>query len=155
QLRFEVASFMNQYPAVYAAAQADKLDKLAEAGSPAEAHAILAETLHAVLANIVKTSPKLQGDDDFWLKLKPIHDQLTGGAVAGQAAMPWTDPVHAFVAHEVVKDYEDAEFWKDLGLTALAMAAFVVAELATAGGATFFIAAGVGMGITGYQVYKK
>ncbi len=155
QLRFEVASFINQYPAVYAAMQADKLDKLAEANGPAEAHAILAETLHAVLANIVKTSPKLQGDDDFWLKLKPIHQQLTSGAVAGPSGTPWSDPARAFIAKEIVKDYEDAEFWKDIGLAVLAMAAFVVAELATAGGATFFIAAGVGMGITGYQVYEK
>lgn len=152
-LRAQVALFMNDYPAVYAAKQAGKLGDLAKA-DPRQAQAIVSATLHGVEANIEKTFPKLKDDDEFWLKLKPIHDQLVKGMVAGSSGTRWTDPVQAFVAKQVVKDYETAEFWKDLGLSVLAAAAFLVAELATAGGATFFIAAGIGLGITGYQTYK-
>ena len=153
-LRVELAKFMSDYPAVYAAKQAGRLGELAK-GSPQEARAVIGATLHEVIGNIQKTYPKLEGGGDFWFKLKPIHDQLFAGTVAGPSGTPWSQPLYAFIGKEMVKAYEDAEFWKDLGLSVLAAAAFLVAELATAGGATFFIAAGVGAGITGYQMYKS
>jgi hypothetical protein len=152
-LRVQVARFMNDYPAVYAAKQAGKLADLAKA-EPRQAQAIVSSVLHEVRANIEKTYPKLRDDGEFWLKLKPIHDQLVKGMVAGGSGTPWTQPLHAFVAKEIVKEHERDEFWKELGLSTLAAAAFLVAELATAGGATFFIAAGVGLGISGAQTYK-
>ena len=150
-LRAQVSLFMNDFPAVYAAKQAGRLEELAKADAR-QAQAIVSSTLQGVRANIDKTIPKLKDDEEFWLKLKPIHDQLVKGMVQG--SQPWTDPAYAFIAKEIVKDFETAEFWKDLGLSVLAAAAFLVAELATAGGATFFLAAGVGVGITGYQTYK-
>ena len=154
QLKEEMAKFTNAYPAVYAAIQAGKVDELAK-GSPQEAKAIVQAVLTGVQDNILKTYPKLEGDDDFWYKLKPIHDQLYRGAVAGPSGTIWKDPLPLFIAEQMVKKYERSEFWKDLGLNTLAAAAFVVAELATAGGATFFIAAAIGTGITTYQVYKS
>jgi hypothetical protein len=152
-LATQVAKFMNDYPAVYAAKQAGSLEALSKADIR-QAKAIVGATLQEVQNNIVKTVPKLRDDDEFWLKLKPIHDQLVKGMNKGPSGMPWTNAVHTFIAKDVVKNQEDAEFWKDLGVSTLAAAAFLVAELATAGGATFFLAASVGAGITGYQTYK-
>ncbi|MDT5173122.1 MAG: hypothetical protein QOG37_373, partial [Mycobacterium sp.] len=152
-LSTQVAKFMNDYPAVYAAKQAGNLEALSNA-DVRQAKAIVGSTLQEVQNNIVKTIPKLRDDDEFWLKLKPIHDQLVKGMHKGPSGMPWTNPVHTHVAKQVVEHYESAEFWKDIGLSTLAAAAFLVAELATAGGATFFLAATVGAGLTGYQTYK-
>jgi hypothetical protein len=149
-----VAQFMSQYPAIYAVAQADKLDELAKA-TPAEARALVIPTLRAVLENIRKTYPKLEPGEDLWLKMKPIHDQLIKGMVAAPSGTKWSDPIPSMIGKTIVENFESAEFWKDLGLATLAAAAFVIAELATAGSATFFLAAGVGIGIGAYQAYEK
>ncbi|HXJ65912.1 MAG TPA: DUF4157 domain-containing protein, partial [Actinomycetota bacterium] len=151
-LRQEVAGFMAQYPAVFAAAQADKLDDLAKA-SPQDARAMVGTMLHAILDNINKTYPKLVPGENLWLKMKPIHDQLLKGMVTAPSGTKWDDPVRAAVAETIVKEFERAEFWKDLGLATLAAAAFVIAEFATGGLATFFVAAGIGIGA--YQAYEK
>ncbi len=153
-LQLEIADFTNRFPAIYAIAQADKLDTLAKA-SPDDARALVAATLHQVLENINKTYPKLEPGENLWLKMKPIHDQLIKGMVAAPSGTKWDDPLRQTVAEQIVKDFENAEFWKDLGLATLAMAAFVIAELATFGSATFFLATGVGLGIGAYQAYEK
>ena len=79
-----------------------------------------AATLHQVLENIKKTYPKLEPGENLWLKMKPIHDQLFKGMVAAPSGTKWDDPAPQAVAEQIVKDFEHAEFWKDLGLATLA-----------------------------------
>ena len=46
------------------------------------------------------------------------------------------------------------EYWKKLGLEAAALAAFIIADIATFGGATFLIAIGVGMGVSAVKAHE-
>jgi hypothetical protein len=77
------------------------------------------------------------------------------GAAPGAASTWKTDSLGNWAANEVVKNKEDMDFWVTLGLGSLAAAAFIFAEIATLGTATFFIAASVGLAATGAEVAQK
>ena len=145
-----IAGYANRYPAIYALIREDRVGETAAPGtSPAQARQTIAQVLRQTLVNIDATVPKIDNGDLDWRDLVPIHEQLkTGGATASHA---WGEGFGQWVIDDLLGDYHAREFWLQLGLTSLAAAAFVVAELATVGTATFFIAAGLAIGIPAAQ----
>ena len=51
------------------------------------------------------------------------------------------------VGKQTIKGYENAKWWEEMGVNALQLALFAVAELATGGAAIFFLALGAGVGV--------
>ncbi len=149
RLQAAIAILAGESPALYAPAAQDDTVRLADmAAAPAdEARQTMAATLRELLANIRATMPKLGGDLDD-RDLAPLHERLFQGA-PGASGTDWSNPLHQSIAREVVEGHENAQFWLSLGLGTAAAAAFVVAELATFGGATFFIAGGAGLAAGG------
>jgi hypothetical protein len=139
-----VAGVANANPAIFATLRDGTTANLASE-DPNQALMTVHTALSKVLADIDATGPKVGGVLDY-RDLKPIHEQLFGGAraVSGEN---WSTGLAQWVGEDVVRDHEATEFWITLGLSSLGAAAFIVATLATAGSATFFIAAGVGAGI--------
>ncbi|MBX3031368.1 MAG: hypothetical protein KF809_14565 [Chloroflexi bacterium] len=114
---------------------------------PKAARAAMVSALTSTRTSIQETRPKLAGDLAY--ELVPIHNQLFGGQ-KGPSSIDWKDPVAQAVAKEVLELEGDKAFWVSMGLATLAAAAFILAEFATAGMATFagaaLIGAGVGIG---------
>ncbi len=137
-----ISGFGNRFPAIYAAIRDDRIGELVRS-TPEQARMVLANSLVAVLNNIDATAPRIEGGGLDYRDLQPIHVQLFGGA-RGPSGTDWTNPVNRWAANDILADHAAREFWISLGLSSLAAAAFLVAELATLGSATFFIAAGVG-----------
>jgi Domain of unknown function (DUF4157)/A nuclease family of the HNH/ENDO VII superfamily with conserved AHH len=134
-----ITGYANSNPAIQQALAGESGDvaKLAT-GRPDDVRRAVATSLSALLAKIDDTSTKI---DDLYLELQPIHAQLFAGA-GSASGTDWSQALPKFVGQDVVKDYESAEFWKNLGLGTLAAAAFIFAEFATGGMATFLLAAG-------------
>jgi hypothetical protein len=107
----------------------------------------MAASLSELLANIRAAIPKIGTDLDD-RDLVPLHEHLFAGE-PGASGTSWSRPMHQWAARAMLAEHESSEFWLTLGLGTLAAAAFVVAELATFGTATFFLAAGVGLGAGG------
>lgn len=150
--RFE--SLKADTPALYALleyGEGDALSDLATAG-PAAARSLLGRVLGHVDAKAVEAIDKVSTGDLDPLDIIAIHRRLLSGDATPSSDRAWSSEAGRAVAVEIVRGHEEAEFWTMLGLATLAAAAFVVVELATFGTATFFIAAGVGLGLTGYQV---
>ncbi len=154
RLQAVVTALAAESPALYAPAAQGDTARLAEmAAAPAdEARQTMAATLRELLANIRATMPRLGGDLDD-RDLTPLHERLFQGA-PGASGTSWSNPLHQSIAREVVEGHEDAQFWLSLGLGTAAAAAFVVAELATFGGATFFIAGGAGLAAGGVMAAR-
>lgn len=119
--------------------------------TPEQARALVGGSLRTVLTNIDQTLPKLDSGDLDWRDLNPIHAQLFAGATSGNSGIPWDTSFNKWVAQQELDDHASRQFWISLGLGSLAAAAFVVANLATAGSATFFLTAAVGVGAAGLQ----
>jgi hypothetical protein len=99
--------------------------------------------LHRTRDHIADTRDRLDGDLPY--ELKPIHDQLMSGKL--KTTTDWSNPFYKSIAEATVLAYEARQFWVDLGLSTLAAAAFVVAEIATGGMASFFVGFAVGIGV--------
>jgi hypothetical protein len=114
---------------------------------PRAARAAMVSMLTSTRTAIQETRPKLSGSLAY--ELVPIHNQLFGGQ-KGASGIDWKDPVAQALAKEVLELESDKAFWITMGLSTLAAAAFILAEFATAGLATFagaaLIGAGVGIG---------
>lgn len=110
---------------------------------PEQARASVLAALHRVREHIGETREKLTGELPY--ELGPIHAQLFAGQRKG--ATDWTAPFPKSIAEATVESYKEHQFWVELGLTTLAAAAFVVAEIATGGMATFFAGFAVGIGV--------
>jgi len=149
-----IAGVTNANPAVYAAMREDGLKGLT-GDDPQAALQVAGTTLRKVLSDIDATGPKIAGGDLDYRDLVPIHQQLFAGMTRGPTQTDWSKPFARAVAKQVLADHEASEFWISLGLGTLAAAAFIVAELATAGSATFFIAAGVGVGAGAVQAGRS
>jgi hypothetical protein len=121
--------------------------------NPAEARKVIGESMRTVLKNITKTEGKLK-DQDFLFKLSPIERTLSAGTLSASKTK-WNDALPQWVAGQVTQNYKDQQFWLDLGIGTLAAAAFVVAEIATLGTATFFAAAAVGVAASAAEVASK
>ena len=141
-----VNGLMKKYPALVGleggGADAGAAATLATA-EPDKARIAVLESLHRVREHIADTRGKLTGDLPY--ELQPIHQQLLAGKV--KTANDWTNPFNKSMAEATVGAYQDRQFWVELGLTTLAAAAFVVAEIATGGMATFFVGFAVGIGV--------
>ena len=144
RLQALIAGIANVNPAIYAVVRDGSVDAAATA-QPQQALHTVQKALWAVMSDIDATGPKIGHQVDY-RDLRPIHEQLLAGT-RGISGEDWTAALARWVADDVVEDHESTEFWKSLGLGSLAAAAFLVASLATAGSATFFIAAGIGTGI--------
>ena len=155
QLQAVMALMASESPVLYAAlSQRDDTQLAAMAGSSAaEARQVMAGSLQTLLGNIRATLPKVGGDLDD-RDLTVLHQQLFQGG-ASASGTDWSREGYRWAARDLLADHESAEFWLSLGLGTLAAAAFVVAELATLGTATFFIAAGVGLGAAGTMVGRR
>ena len=111
---------------------------------PKAARAAMINLLTSTRAAIQETRPKLAGSLAY--ELIPIHNQLFGGQTSG-SGVDWKDPVAQALAKEVLELESDKAFWITMGLSTLAAAAFIIAEFATAGLATFAGAALIGTGV--------
>jgi hypothetical protein len=144
-----VALLSGDSPALYATVAREDDDRLSDmaTGGPAAGRQAMAASLRELLANIRATIPKIGGDLDD-RDLVPLHQRLFAGE-PGASGTSWSRPMHQWAARAMLAEHESRAFWLTLGLGTLAAAAFVVAELATMGTATFFLAAGVGVGAGG------
>ncbi|MCQ3928972.1 MAG: hypothetical protein DPW16_00810 [Chloroflexi bacterium] len=144
-----IEGYSAKYPGLYPLAQAGRLEELVKADSPQAVQSMMGEGLRDLAANIKKAIPMISSNDLDYRDLLPIHGQLMGGTAGGK--FNWASPVGKFIIKEEVEGHESAQFWVNLGLGALAAAAFVIAELATFGTATFWIAAAAGVGAGAIQ----
>jgi hypothetical protein len=138
-----IEGYSAKYPGLYPLAQSGRLDELVKADSPQAAQALMGESLKGLAENIKKSIPMISSNDLDYRDLLPIHGQLIAGQGGGK--FNWSSSLGKMIIQEEVEGHENAQFWINLGLGALAAAAFVIAELATFGTATFWIAAGVGL----------
>ncbi|MBI5929078.1 MAG: hypothetical protein HY862_07210 [Chloroflexi bacterium] len=139
-----IEGYSTKYPGLYPLAQAGRLEELVKADSPQAVQSLMGEGLRDLAVNIKKSIPMISSNDLDYRDLLPIHGQLMAGTAGGK--FNWASPVGKFIIKEEVEGHESAQFWTSLGLGALAAAAFVIAELATFGTATFWIAAAAGVG---------
>jgi hypothetical protein len=135
-----IAGLGARSPSLFAAMSRDKTADMAD---PATALQAAKESILDTESKIQATRPKISGDLD-WRDLQPIHEQLFSGH--GKGKRDWSKGLNQAVARSLLEGHENAEFWKTLGLSTLAAAAFIISELATGGMATAFWA-GVGIGI--------
>jgi hypothetical protein len=124
------------------------LESFAEA-DPAARPGVLDHALRELDAHIEDAREKLGTGDLDWRDLIPLHAALFRG-VRSASGLDWSLPYHRRIVSELLRDHQDKEFWKQLGLDVLAGAAFLFAEIATGGAATVFLLAGFGIG--GYQL---
>lgn len=152
-LESTIKGFANRYPTIYALRRDNKVYDVATGTDDTKARQTMATSLQGVLDNIATTEGKLADPKStLALDLHPVHQQLYTSP-----GSPWQDPFGQAVAKETVKGHEDAEWWTEMGVTALQLGLFAVAELATGGAATVFflaLAAGVG-GIRAEQSWEK
>lgn len=146
----------NQYPTIYAAIQQSETyrggtNKITDvtAANPTSARLVIGQILQGTLDTIARCEVKIGQNDPDYRDLVPIHTQLLTGAVASPSGTDWQTALGRWVIADDVKSHKAQEFWIRLGLKSLAAAAIVVAEISTIGTATFFIAAGAGLGISG------
>jgi hypothetical protein len=136
-----------KYPAIYAVvSQGGPEGVAAVAGdNPDQAKAMVVKTVTTVKDNIAKTRPQVAADLPW--DLEPLHQQLMTGAAKAGSGTDWTDPIAKALASASLERHQSHDFWKTMGLTSLAAAAFILAEFATGGLATFaLVAAGVTIG---------
>jgi hypothetical protein len=145
-----ITALTSRYPALFALAGQDRQADLRSVAqeSPEQARAVISQVLQGVSQKITETIPKIGREIDS-RDLISIHQQLYNGMEppSGTSGLPWNNPIYKWVAQEAIGDYQAKEFWTNLGLTAAAAIALIGAEIATGGLATFFLAAGVGIGL--------
>lgn len=141
-----ILGLSNRYPAIYALVRDEKIAEFANSDS-SKALSIVSDSLHSVIKYIDLSGEKIDSGDISYYDLVPIHTQLFEGSKEGFSKIKWNEEFYKWAAESDIAEHESKEFWIQLGLTTLAAAAFIVAELATFGTATFAIAAGIGIGI--------
>jgi hypothetical protein len=147
------AQLYTDYPAIAALVEEETLGSFIS-GDTNNARETLARSLVRVLVNIERSRTALESDDLDYRDLKPLHQQLLSGAQSNSGTN-WNDPLPNWALQKEMENHETSEFWIELGLGTLAAAAFIVAEIATFGGATFFIALGTGLAIGGGMALSK
>ena len=83
----------------------------------------------------------LVGSDLKFLDFPPIHQQLLSGQ-AGQSGTPWAQPLEKSIGKESVSQAELGHLLTTLAIGTATAAAFILAEFATGGLATFLFVAG-------------
>jgi hypothetical protein len=144
-----VDHFTRVYPALFALRGDADLDAFIANPSSSDAPGgqlaamrLMSQALHDTKDNIDKTYPLVNDPKgEFALELEPIHGQVFGGDPA------WKDPFRQLVAREAIKEHGNDQFWQTMGLNAVGLASFVVAELSTGGLATILFVAAAGAGV--------
>ena len=149
-LTTQIAQFASRYPVLNTLIQEGRVEEFALA-SPMQARQVMVSELMPVLGNIERSRAELASDHLDYRDLVPIHHQLKQGQAAPDSGTNYTEGINRSVMEFVVEEHEDSEFWWSLGLGSLAAAAFLVAEFATLGSATFIAATMVGVGASGTQ----
>lgn len=154
-----VAELMSRYPVVQSliaehegdrdgAEGAKNAGKAAEGlskMSPQEARKLMGDHLRKTLKKIDEAVP-LVGDDLDYRDFAPVHARLIKSGVAASGT-DWSLPFERSILKTTVRQHGIDNMIKSLGLGTLAAAAFILAEFATAGMATFLlVGAGVGLG---------
>jgi len=106
---------------------------------------VVRQQMMKILVNIRAARASLDAGNVSAAELGPIHQQLFAGGAA-PSKTPWSQAWYKGVATRFVQGKQSEEFWRKLGLEAAVFAAFVVAEVASFGSATFLIAMGAGLG---------
>src|ERR1044072_7283937 len=113
-----------RYPTLYAVTRDMREGEVAtaEGGSTLDSsRRVMLESLNALLNNISATEPRLA--ETLPLELFPIHQQLF-------AREPWSGSgFNSRAAHALVDGYQNAQFWRSMGLGGLSAALFIVASL--------------------------
>ena len=147
-----VLTLANQSPALYTLAASGDIEGLRALGQgeTENAHTKLQALLEQALADLNEAELALDEGDLGWQDLGLVQGRaLSGQRTLGSSNLDWSDPDNQAAAQGLIHDTERAEFWENLGLGAVAGVSFLVAELASAGSATFLMAAGLGVGISG------
>jgi len=142
-----INGLMAQYPALYSVNASDNPDALKRtAEDPNQAYFQVKLAINGVLEHIDNTRPKMDGNLPY--KLQPVHGQLMSGQIKGPSGIDWKDVVAQPLAEQVIEVYDEQHMLADLGIATLAAAAFIAAEFATGGLATFaLVAAGMTIGV--------
>jgi len=143
RLEAAIKGFAKKHPSIYALRRDNEIGTVASGTDDAKTRQTVAASLQGVLDHIATTEGKLADPKSTLpLDLHPIHQQLY--ATPGS---PWQEPFGQGVAKQTIQGHEDARWWEELGVNALQLALFAVAELATGGAAVFFLALGAGVGV--------
>jgi hypothetical protein len=143
-----------KYPAL-AALQAGGGVDAAIGTDPIAARAAILKAFGTVQGNIARTRERIATLDLNPLNLQPIHAQLFAGQ-KGPSMTAWNGQYDQWVAKELISHHDSVEFWKAMGIGSAAAAAFIIAEFATAGWATVFVASGVALsGVQAADSWEK
>jgi hypothetical protein len=134
------------YPALVALREDTDLNTVARtpvsSDEPAErltAMQVMGKALSETMANINKTYVLVNDPrGEFALELQPIHEQIF------LFDPDWKSPFRQMLARAAINEHGNVEFWKTIGVSAVSLALFAVAELTSGGLATFFFAAAAG-----------
>lgn len=136
----EIEEWLAGYPALYAIARQGKSAETGAFSKQTDTGAArhqLAVAMRKLIADIGGTQKKLDDGKLELLDLKPVHAQLTGGAVRGPSAMDWSGRLSKSIADDMVRDHDFNNALLALGLEGAATALFLLAPLT--GGASFYL----------------
>ena len=139
--------FQARSPTMLALAESGGDPAAVAAAEPQDARAQVGKLLQGLQAKIADATGKV-GDDLEYFEFVPIHGQLFAGTLKGGSGFDWTKSVEQTLAKQYVEGHTTAELMRSLGISILAAAAFILAELASGGMATFLLAGtGIGLGV--------
>jgi hypothetical protein len=135
------AAIASKSPSLFSLSQGKdgEAGKLAEM-DPHQAQVQLGRMLNDTQAAIERAGPMIETEKINWREFTPIHEQLWSG-MPGESTLKWDSKLAKLISKKDIGDYQATEFWRALGLTGLAAAAFIVSEIASLGMATVIWAA--------------
>jgi hypothetical protein len=154
------AELMSRYPAVQSVislydAEHDDAGAATQAGNvasgmskltPEDARRLMKMQLQLTL-NKIDDAVGLVGTDLDYRDFEPVHSRLMGRGAPATSGVDWSLPFEQSILKKDVRQHGIDKIAKSLGLGVLSAAAFIIAEFATAGMATFlFAGAGIGIG---------
>ncbi len=155
------AELMSRYPVVQSVismhdAEGHDPENAAAAGkatsdlsqlSPENARKIMAIALKRSLT-LIDNAEGLVGTDLDYRDFEPVHARLIALGAPATSGVDWSRPFERSILQKDVRQHGINRIAKSLGLGVLSAAAFIIAEFATAGMATFlFAGAGIGIGV--------
>ncbi|MEO8393411.1 MAG: hypothetical protein ABI700_10510 [Chloroflexota bacterium] len=150
----EVGRLGGQYPEIYEALASDNPEEELLALSrviPEKFDSRMDDLLGGLLDRISDTRHQLEDEAIDWFDLKGIHEQLLGGSKK-ISTRRWSEPgLDQWAAKNRLVERQHNKEIAEAVLMTLEIAALLVANFATAGSATFFLAAGVAAGSPAVQ----
>lgn len=138
-------------PAVYRAWVEGKLDAIIDS-PPEQANHEATDLLITTYYDLLRARSKIDSVDA--LDMLPIIEQLRRGKKRGPSSLNWASPFLASAASGLVEKNKLENLASNIGLAIAGTAAFMLAEAATGGLATFALA-GAGFAASGYQAYDS